>query len=74
MGSRADHRERLVDGPVAEVEEAPEELEGSQAMLLREEHLQHNGQLLRRLTVLGAKGEPDFKGRELGMCEGRVEE
>lgn len=48
----AHHREGLVDRPGPEVEEAAEELEGPEAVLLGEEDLQHHGELLGGLTVL----------------------
>ena len=55
-----------VDGPGPEVKEAAEEVEGSQAVRLRQQHLQDDGQLLRRRPSLVPVLQPDFKGLKIG--------
>lgn len=49
------HRERQVDGPGAQVQEAAQQLQGAEAVGLAEQHLQHHRQLLRRLAFVVAR-------------------
>jgi hypothetical protein len=60
--------------PRPHVEKPPEQQQGTQAVGLRQQHLQHDGELLRLRALLRAEVQPHLESSQLLLKErGRLE-